>query len=141
MPSPIPISPQVIPTKPGPLQHSLNKVHRYTNLQSGPNIIEDDNDNAPTIHPRLHPTHYIIPPDTPKSPRVSRVQPPKVSDDSHIYNLRSRYALAAHAIQIIKSINCLGANLVMNITTKKAEEYRHLIKGDNKVTWIRSFSN
>ena len=93
---------------------------------------------------------HHIPPDYLTSPRMEHIhlQPvtpsPRVEQSpgyqTRSYNLRPkkssvRYVDAANYIEIKE------ANVVTHPITGQSQEYRHLIKGEDKNTWVTSLSN
>ena len=127
------------------------------------NIIKDDHGNQPLglnhgnqplglgLPPkRNHPTLYYIPHDSAPSPRVARIhlqpdtpyprveRPPQYQAHSYTHrpnSISARYSDAANYIAITE------ANSVTHPITGQAQEYRHLMKGNNKDTWETSFAN
>ena len=91
----------------------------------------------------------IIISDTPQSPRESSEYTQMVNLNFPRQNLRSKYArcvsgkfnLVAHTIQSMGSLQYMEANYVVHPITGTVKEYRHLIKGKDKLIWERSFSN
>ena len=120
-----------------------------------PNIIEDDNGNQPQklthrnkplglgLPPQRNTstTHYI-PPDSATYPRVTpspRVkQFPRFQTRSRTCrqnSISSKYVDAANYIAIVE------AKSVTHPITGQAQEYRHLMKGDEKEIWNKFFAN
>ena len=120
-----------------------------------PNIIEDDDINQPwkldhknqPLRLGLPPqrntsTPHYIPPVFATSPRVApspRVeQPTRYQTRSRTCrpnSISSKYANAANYIAISE------ANSVTHPITGQSQEYRHLMKGDEKEIWRKSFAN
>ena len=127
------------------------------------NIIEEDHCNQPLgldhitqplgldLPPQQKTsTPQYIPPNSVPSPRVARIhrqtvtspprveRPPKYKTRSYTRrpnSISARYDYAANYIAITE------ANYVTHPITGQSQEYRHLIKGDNKDTRETSFTN
>ena len=121
------------------------------------NIIKDDHINQPLgvnhgnqplglgLSPQRKTSrpHYI-PPDSVTSPRVARIhhQPvtpsPKVERppqyQTRSYTLRPNF-ISARYVDVANYIAIAEANYVTHPITGQAQEYRHLIKDDDKDTW------
>ena len=93
--------------------------------------------------------HYI-PPNDITSPRLERIyrqpitpsprveRPPRYQTRS--YTLRPN-SISARYIDAANYIAITEANSITHPITGQAQEYRHLIKGNNKDTWETSFAN
>ena len=121
------------------------------------NIIEGDHSNQPlgVNHGNQHlglglppqrensGPHYI-PPDSVTSPRVARIHRQPVTSSprverlpryqTRIYTLRPHY-ISARYVDAASYIKIAEANSVTHPITGQAQEYLHLIKGDDKNTW------
>ena len=127
------------------------------------NIIKDDHGNQPLglnhgtqplglgLPPqRKTSTPHYVPPDSVPSPRVARIhrqtvtpsprveRPPRYQTRSYTRrpnSISARYADAENYIAIAET------NSFTHPITGQAQEYRHLIKGNDKDTWETSFAN
>ena len=156
--------PRMSPTRQAPhVRVPITTTPAHNAHPHRPNIIDDDHGNQPlgldhgnqplglglTPQRKTASPHHI-PPDSVTSSRVARIHcqtvrpSPRVERlpryQTHRYNLRpntisARYVDAANYTAIEE------ANFVTQPITGQSQEYRHLMKGDNRDTWETSFSN
>ena len=80
-------------------------------------------------------------------PHKTPVLTPRVPTSRHQYNIQPRMKLAYYCIQTGKLslaaniITYMEANDVIHPITWLSQEYRHLITGEDKFIWKRSFTN
>ena len=147
--------PNITQTRQDPQAQIQTATQKHNAHPHRPNIIEDDNSNQPQklahkdqplglfLPPQRNTsTPHHIPPDYAISPRMT--PSPRV-EESPQYQTRSRtcqqksisskYADAANYIAIAE------ANSATHPITGQAQEYHHLIRGDEKENWKKSFAN
>ena len=139
-------------------QEQQAKIHtatpKYDAHPHCPNIIEDGNGNQPqklthedqplglvlppqrnTSTPHHIPPDYATSPGVTPSPRVE--QSPRYQTRSRTRQQNSILSKYADAENYIATVE---ANSVSHPITGQAQEYRHLIKGDKKDIWRKSFA-
>ena len=57
----------------------------------------------------------------------------------YTHNTRSRYSQAANFLSFFQPLH--QCNIVIDPTTGYSLEYRHLVKGDDKLRWTTAFAN
>jgi hypothetical protein len=131
-PAPAPL-PRVALSKPAPLLPPLAAAPRVAAVASPRVTITTPQQVLP-----------LRPPFLPQTPQTPHIVPPNEDDpasdhSTHRYPLRSQQQATIHRSANVMPMHF--ANSVTDPITGEVQEYRHLIKGPTKATWVNSFAN